>query len=197
MLKPKIMINKIIINKIQQDRSIIGKSGSQLSTDIGKSEGWISLLENERMKTISSKDLIHIFKILKSLNDEEAEKYVLDFLNEAKESIKQDKTIVYYDENDKLQTEENFKIITNQILDFFNIVFNDNKEYAFHTLGRFMENLQSDLGFMFGIISIPFNELEDVDIKVKKKLYAEMGNVVKKYIKEYGKNLEEESSDDN
>jgi len=67
----------------------------------------------------------------------------------------------------------------------FNLVFEDNPEYAFNSLGKFMENLTFDTGLMIALIGMPFKKLENTDIKVRKKMFKEMSGIVKKYIAEH------------
>ena len=193
MLKPKIRVTKLIITKIQEDRQKIGKSGIELSAEIGKSEGWLSLLENGRIQNITSKDLMNIFKFLHSFTDEEAEQYIEDFMNETKDSLKKKVAIYRYDEENKSSTEDGYKKMIEHIITVFDIIYDKNPEYAFDSIGQFMENLQFDTGFTLALNKIPFDIFEDTDHKIRQQLFDEIGEVVKKYAKKYVKGNNDES----
>jgi len=191
MLKPKIRINKYITSIILEDRQKANKSGVELSKEIGKSESWCSLLENGRMKSVSSKDLINIFKILHSFTDQEAEQYIEDFLNEFQKITQQKVAIYRYDEKNEFLLEENFTDILETIIGLFNSIYDNNSKYAFECLNQFMKNLQFDIGFILALNKIPFNILKDTDHETRKELFDEISNVVKNYFEKYSNNLDD------
>ncbi len=61
MLKHKITLTTAISNRIVELRKEKGKKSAELANDIGKSSGWVSLLENRKLSTVVSKDLIDLF----------------------------------------------------------------------------------------------------------------------------------------
>jgi len=180
MLNPKIRVNKYLINKIQEERHKFKKSGADISKNIGKSDGWISLLENERISNITSKDLINIFKYLNSLTEEEAEKYVENFLTERRQLTKK-QGIVFYDENDESFTEEGFNQIVNNITSIFRYAFKEKSEFTYKCLNQFIENLEFDIGFILGLNKISFYNLEETNQETRQDLFNEINDIFIKY----------------
>lgn len=192
-MKNKILLIPALSEHITELRKPKGNA-SEVAEKIGKSTGWLSMLENCKLSTVNSKDLINVFAYLLSISNQEAEEYIENFLQEQKQQFKKQEGIIFYDEDDEEYTQEGFKKITDNILHIFNHVFTEEPKFAFFSIGDFMQNLQSDVGFILALNRISFHKLENTDVKIKKQLFKEINEVAKKYIAEYGEKENEEPS---
>lgn len=199
MLKSKIKITSTIRDIIQELRLKSGKTGVELSTYLGKSEGWCSLVENGRISTIKHKDAIKMFAVLLNASEDEAEKYIVNLITEEaadENSSNKKEKFLYENEYDTSEEDELFEKILENINEGFKFAYGKQKKRTFVYLDTLMHNMHFDLGLMLGITSLPFHELEDVDFKIKKKLFSEIEKIVDKFVKEYGKVEDEEDETD-
>jgi len=187
-----------IRKKIKEERIKKGLSSIELSKKyLGKSNSYISHIEHEVTKKIKKDDLIKIFKIILGIDDKETiEKYINELISDP--IISEKEVIIYrYDEDNKSSTKESFKDMLGKITDIFNIIYDNNPEYAFDCVGQYMENLQFDTGFTLALNKIPFNEiLKNSDHEIRQQLFNKIGDAIKKHLIEYGKKNNNSSEDE-
>ncbi|AEY66618.1 helix-turn-helix transcriptional regulator [Clostridium sp. BNL1100] len=202
MLKHKITLTTSISNRVAELRKEKGLKSAKLATDIGKSSGWVSLLENGKLNTVLSKDLVVLFAYLLSISNDEAEKYIEDLLSKDSEST---------NENPNSDGGENYKVreynvlindneyikMLKDIQKGFKFIFENasNKEYVFQNIKRFNNNMHFDLSFMVALNGIPFYALKKVPIKEKEVLLNEIAELFSKYVEKY-KDAEDVKEDD-
>jgi len=199
MLKEKMKVNQSIRKLISDERIKANKSGTELSGAIGKSDAWISLLENGRIKTINLQDFVNIIITLLDCTKEEAEKYIETELERRNQELQknstQKKVNLYSMNEENIIDETKFKKVTDNLMEGFEIAFENEPEYTFKNLIILLRNLHADMGFTLGTLGIPFYMLENVDDEVKKQLFKDIGDVVKKYLDEYAEKVDD--SEDN
>lgn len=93
MLDEKIKLNNAIRNFISDIRKSSKQIHPELSADyisekIGRSKSWLSQVENGRLKTVKTKDLVNAFTIINSTTYERAEEYVDDQISSINAQIK-------------------------------------------------------------------------------------------------------------
>lgn len=81
MLEKKIKLNNAIRKLISDSRKAAKESRSELTADyisehIGRAKSWLSQVENGRLQTVKSEDLINVFTIIKNTNYETAKDYI-------------------------------------------------------------------------------------------------------------------------
>jgi len=179
MLKPKVKMTENIRIKIQKERMNKGISGIDLSKQIGKSEGWASLVENGRILTIKSIDLIKVFKILLDRTEEEIEQIISDLLNESKDKTEFDMS--FYDELYKID-EKDFNKEMSTSKELFKIAFDKKNEYTIEQLKKFNNNIDTDIGFMLYLIGLPFHKLDTIPVDDKLKILKQIEQIVKSNI---------------
>lgn len=192
MLKHKITLTTSISNRVAELRKEKGDKSAKLAKDIGKSSGWVSLLENGKLNTVLSKDLIVLFAYLLSISNDEAEKYIENLITNDSESTKE------HENND---SGENYKVreynvsineseynkLLKDIQKGLKIIFDktNNKEYVFRNIKRFRNNMHFDLSFMVALNGIPFFALKKVPIKEREALLNEIAELFSKYAEKY------------
>lgn len=166
---------------------------------LGKSSAYLSHIENGKINRIPEQDLYRIFNKLLGIEGEELHNYIsvmladseaVDDLSVDTDNIDEDaepseKSIVFYDRNNKSFTETGFNKILENIEYIFNQAFKKNPEYTFKSAGELMRNMHSDLGFMLGLMSAPIHLLDKLDLDTKQNLFDEIAEVIKKYLDEY------------
>lgn len=85
MLNQKIKLNNKIRSFIKKERTEKNLLTSELSQAIGKTQGWLSQLENGRTVNITKVDFIALISYIRKISKEEAESYIEEFLNKEKE----------------------------------------------------------------------------------------------------------------
>ncbi|KNY26352.1 hypothetical protein [Pseudobacteroides cellulosolvens] len=187
MLKPKILINEHIRNRITEERIKSGKSGIAISKDIGKSDAWVSLLENGRILSVKSSDLINLFKELLSINEEESEKYIEDLIkSNSKESSISDNNhnkekLNIYDKPKDLINEDNFKKFVKDINAGLKFAFKNNEEYTFNQVVLFTRNMHFDLGFMLALMSFPYYKLDKLGFEDRQNFLEKVYELIKDF----------------
>ncbi len=193
-MEKKIKVSPEIKKLIIKERNNKNLSGIELSKAMGKSDAWISSLENGRTKTITSTDLIAIIKLLLNISEEDADIYIQQELEKLRKE-KEEKKVDQYTIEKNFVNKTEFNKITKNIIEGFDLAFENVPEYTFKSIAALRKNLHSDIGFTLGFLSIPLYLFEDIDTELKQKLFNEIGDIINKYIDEYLP--KEESSEEN
>ncbi|MBN7771835.1 hypothetical protein [Clostridium aminobutyricum] len=186
-----ISMNDTLRQLLIMERTKKGWNKSKLSMEIGKANNFISLIESGTIKSIKKEDFKSIWIALLNLSQEEAEDYIIELINSESqiesntEDSNKDGEIVYYDEENNDNNLKSFKKITDNIQFKFDKAFKNNSQYAFASVGNFMENIQFDIGFTLALIRIPFYLLKGTDKSVRQELFNDISDVVKKYLDKY------------
>ena len=85
MLDKKIKLNDNIRSFIRKERTDKNLITSDLSESIGKTQGWLSQLENGRTVNITKEDFIALISKIHNITNDEAELYIDNFLNKERE----------------------------------------------------------------------------------------------------------------
>lgn len=93
MLEKKIQLNDAIRNFISDTRKSMKKINKDMTADnisvqIGRSASWLSQIENGRLKTVKTNDLVNAFSIIKNCSYESAYMYADDKISAIKAAIK-------------------------------------------------------------------------------------------------------------
>lgn len=202
MLKHKVTLTTSISNRIAELRKEKGLKSAILAKDIGKSSGWVSLLENGKLNTVLSKDLIDLFAYLLSVSNDEAEQYIEDLVNKDPENTNEN---LNNDGGENYQVKEysisindsEYNKLLKDIQKGFKIIFENtkNKENVFRNIKRFRNNMHFDLSFMVALVGIPFFVLKKVPFKERESLLNEIAELFSKYAEKY-KDAEDVNKDE-
>ncbi|WP_019850653.1 helix-turn-helix transcriptional regulator [Desulfitobacterium sp. PCE1] len=202
----ELAITDHIRNVIKNERKKNKIIGTKLGKEIGKSESYISHIENGNIKTIDYEDLKAIFQYILKIDQQQLSDYLEELISN---SVKSDfkKTPLHsslkearpnsleYNIYDSAIMEEDFKKILDKIIEGFIVVYQGQQDYTYSSLHSFLKNLRDfDFGFMLGIIRLPFYEMKKLDLSSKQLLFNEISDFVEEYLKEY-KKIESQNSD--
>ena len=153
-------IKTIRKNYIPDDR-LDNYSAEEISEEIGKSKGWLSQIENGRLKSISKKDLFKIISIIQECCVEDAEFYLNNYLervaierqdNEVSESQSQDIS-------QKQQLSAIFFIIRESIYSIYDSLTIDEKNKLLSILDVFNKNINSNFNTTCALLSLPLHAI--------------------------------------
>lgn len=195
MFPARIQITVDIRNEIQNQRINKGLSLEQLAKPIGKTVSYMSAVENGRIKSMSSKDLIRVFEILFSIDEEESKQRILSFetFNNGKPNIdnsesQSSETII--EVPDKINTYSTIKrtfdatridSLTETINAILKKVQKNEPQLIEEILTTTPHNLQFDVGFMLAIWQFPFFLLEELDYQEKQKFLVKLANLLNEH----------------
>lgn len=160
-MSENIEMTDVIRNKIKSGRKKRRINSVILSKEIGKSEAYISHLENGKIKKVNLYDLKRIIEIVLEIKDAELDRYVNDliFVSSDNTIINED-SVNLYKRFSKISTEENFKIGIEKINKIFSQM-NKEDNYVYTCISSFLVNLDFDSGFMISLLSLPFHTLKE------------------------------------
>lgn len=209
-MKDYIILNKYIRDRIRRERKTRKINGVIFSKEkLDKSGSYISHLENGIINKIEREDLEKIFRNILNIAEDELEEYIDNLLKESEESSNtigtdseeplqeastSKKIRLYYDKNNMTETEASFKKIVSNLSNAFNNIFEEEPEFIFHSLARFLENLQLDAGLTLILNRFPLKKLKDTDHEIRQQLLDEVTDVFNKYFEEYAKKEDDEAS---
>ena len=83
MLDKKIRLNNAIRNFISEERKFAKKNNPDMTADgisieIGRTQSWLSQVENGRLKSVKTNDLIKVFSVIRDVDYQNAKKYLDD-----------------------------------------------------------------------------------------------------------------------
>ena len=151
MLKNKIILNNRIRNFIINERKFAMKQNPLLTADyisqkIGRSKSWLSQVENGRLKSVKTNDLINAFCIIEDydLHHEEFRKKVETHLDNKIMYITQTEKLGIYDDDDNILNLSEM-IAFNRTRDFLRLV-GENITYRFNQLySKNIDDIKAEL----------------------------------------------------
>lgn len=192
MFPARIQITVDIRNEMQNQRINKGLSLEQLAKPIGKTVSYMSAVENGRIKSMFSKDLIKVFGILFNINEEESKKRILSFqanqLN--KDNSKTRTSDILVDVPDKIDTYSTMKStfnvakidsLTDTINEILKKIQKKEPKLVEEILENTPQNLQFDIGFMLAIWQFPFFLLEKAGHQEKEEFLIKLANLLKEH----------------
>lgn len=190
MLKPKIKLNDRIRSVIYEQRQLTGKSAESVSESIGRAKSWLSQIENGRLQTINKTDFINLMSLLMQIPNEEAEKFIALIINSRNNkdvnTIANNNIEIYKvedDEYDSVTLKNQFSEIENFVIKCFDYFFDNvpDKKESVNMISNFACNLEADLGFMFSVIAMKWDRMENTDIDTKRQLLREINTLLNKF----------------
>lgn len=148
MLDPKLKLNDALRNFVSNQRKIAKKNNPTMTADgislkIGRAKSWLSQVENGRLKSVKTDNLIKAFTIIKNTDYESAKQYLDDEICNLDAQIR--KGIL--DENGKIinHTEYLFFSQMHGHLQYATRSFNDSIEFLFSASKEDIQSMLSDL----------------------------------------------------
>lgn len=163
MLKNKIILNNRIRQFIITERKFAQKNQNSLLTadyiseKIGRSKSWLSQVENGRLKTVKTQDLINAFCIIKGhdISSEQSQEEIKDFLDNKIMYITQTSILGIFDDEDNIldiskmisfnRTRDFLYSVENNILIIFNKLYSQNINDIKATLKTTMDSINSGI----------------------------------------------------
>lgn len=205
MLSPKVTLTDELIHHIQETRmgNIIG--AAVLSEKIGKPSGYISALENKRIKTIASSLLIKIFLVLHdNLSEDEVIAKIEAIINVPKTIDKQssdnvaididDEDIEEHGENESPKKNKKYNLmedynnpdlikgILNEISKRFSSSYKNNPKDTVYILSTFLSSMRFDTGFVMAMLSLPYFGLNNLTHDERQNAFDDIQEVFKKHL---------------
>ena len=197
MLSNKIEITEEIRTIIKNKREEKKIPARDLSMKyLGKSQGYISSLENGRVKFLKRNDIIKIFEILYNINEELASTKIINIVNSSKKSdinlskdVNFEKTLKplndsniqsYETIEDPINQETGGNLVDNLKLGF-ETVYKKRPDFTISTLKRFVVSFHFDLAFMMVILRTPYFALEELNHDERQSFLNEFSEIFKKY----------------
>ncbi|KXL53402.1 hypothetical protein CLNEO_13730 [Anaerotignum neopropionicum] len=207
----RIKITDEIKSLIISERQKKDLSATQLAKKMERPQSWIAQIENGRTKSIKQSDLVLVFSKILDLTMEEADNFISNTFEEDLNSLYTDDSgqMSFLDKKDikkdinkyaKFTTSENkeeFQTQKRYILSAFNSMYNQIPEEAVKILRTLCRNIDFNLPFMTGIMSIPFFILKDLDEDITHELYEEISNLFLKYANKDEQRVSIVNEDDN
>jgi hypothetical protein len=214
MLPDKIKITKEICSIIKNKREEIGISARDLSMKhLGKSQGFISSLENCRVKYLKRKDILKLFEVLYTTDENTAMQKIQSIINSQNEinpdklsetiSLKNTSKALNetnvdgtYDTIEDPTEEITLEKLVDNIKLGFETIYKKKPDFTISTLKRFVVSLHFDFAFMMVILRTPYFALEGLDHDERQKFLNELSDIFKKYALLSKAHMDEQKKDE-
>ena len=202
MLPSKIKLTDKIINEIKAARTAKRIPAATLSRIIKRDDSYISSLELKRLRTISANDLVTIFCVLLDVNEHEvvtrveamlntddiADNYAIQGLSNATHSERPGTIMVsepladnkWYDLSSEFTDTELISDMLQAIIDLITEYYKKDPKETVFALSSFVKTLKFDPAFTLEIMGTPFYTLRNLRVIDRKKVLAEIREVLKK-----------------
>lgn len=134
-------------------------SAEEISVQIGKSKGWLSQIENGRLKSISKSDLFKIISLIKGCFIEDAEYYLNEYLERVaiQQPMEETNEMKSLEISQKQQLSVIFFIIRESIFSIYDSLTIDDKNRLLSTLDIFNKNINTNFNTTCALLSLPLH----------------------------------------
>ncbi|WP_294185274.1 helix-turn-helix transcriptional regulator [uncultured Clostridium sp.] len=214
MITNKIGLTRSLRLLIKNKRNEKKITGAELSNVINQKASYISALENGRIKSLSSENLITLIKFLFDCDSMEAQAIIEKNLQssnkidtvlkkelglDSKNSIsnlKSPNKIETYDTIEDPTAQITLDELVDNIKSGFEIVYKKRPDFTISTLKRFVLSLHYDIAFMMVILRTPYFVLEGLDHDERQKFLNELSDIFKKYALLSKAHMDEQKTDE-
>jgi len=192
MLSSRVPLTDKLVCHIQDIRTgnVIG--AAKLTEMIGKPPGYISALENRRIKSISAPLLIKIFRVLhENLSDEEIVEKIESIINAPKvedASVGDNVTVTDYEKKEKYTLGDDYDnpyLIENLLSTLsvpFNAYYKKEPKDTVYTVATLLTSMQFDIVLMMKLLNLPIFLLKPLVIEERQIFLDDIGQVFQKHL---------------
>jgi transcriptional regulator with XRE-family HTH domain len=198
MLGQKVSLTNELVALIQKKRMSNSIRSADLSEKIGKPSGYISAIENKRIKTIALPLLIKIFQVFDSNQTEEEITAQIETVvsSSSSEDIQSSTSVIDNDDNEDFEYEEKDEYNLKEDYDNpylidtllkalsrpFSVYYENRQKDAVYVLTSLLESMRFDMGLMMRLLRYPYFLLNPLVVDERKAFLSDIREVFEKHL---------------